>query len=143
MLANLSLSNAYSVFLLALNCGSTYLATASEAFILNQVRSLRLTLTSVMDLLQMSLELIKGAIDRIEENYVAFCTACGWILFDQDERSPFLEDLLSDIFLEIIPPDALIVDGLEDHPVLIEAHAKSLHYESLPLRYVVRSSNCK
>ena len=87
--------------------------------------------------------IFKGAIDRIEENHVAFCTACGWILFDQDERSPLLEDLLSDIFLEIIPPDALIVDGLEDHPVLIEAHAKSLHYESLSLRYVFPIANKK
>ena len=62
MLSNLSLSNAYSIFLLALSCGSAYLAEAAEAFILNSVRSLRLSMTSVMDLLQMDLELIKGMI---------------------------------------------------------------------------------
>ena len=60
MLANLSLSNAYSIFLLALSCGSAYLAEATEAFILSSVRSLRLSMASVMDLLQMDLELIKG-----------------------------------------------------------------------------------
>ena len=65
MLSKLSLSNAYSVFLLALTCGSNYLATASENFILEQTRSLRLAVTSVMDLLQTTLESIKGAINKI------------------------------------------------------------------------------
>ena len=40
MLANLNLSNAFSVFLLALNYGSGYLAETSEAFILSQIKSL-------------------------------------------------------------------------------------------------------
>merc|ERR1712242_587552 len=120
--------------LLALSCGSAYLTEAAEAFILNHVRSLRLNMASVMDLLQMDLELIKGAIELIEDNYVAFSTACGWVLFDLDDRSKFLADLLSDVIIEIIAPDALSVDGLEDHPVLMEALKKSIHYDALSLR---------
>ena len=130
----LNLSNAYSIFLLGLNCGSAYLADAAEAFILDSVRSLRISMATVMDLLQMNLELIKGAIELIEDNHVAFSTACGWVLFAIDERSSFLEELLVDVIMEIIPPDALIVDGLEAHPVLVEALAKSRHYDSLALR---------
>jgi len=130
----LNLSNAYSIFLLGLNCGSAYLADAAEAFILDSVRSLRISMATVMDLLQMNLELIKGAIELIEDNHVAFSTACGWVLFAIDERSSFLEELLVDVIMEIIPPDALIVDGLEDHPVLVEALTKSRHYDSLALR---------
>ena len=61
--------------------------------------------------------------------------ACGWVLYDQEDRSSFLPDLMSDIIFELIPSDTLIVDGLEDHPFLIEAHAKSIQYEALPLRY--------
>lgn len=138
MLANLSLSNAYSIFLLALNCGSAYLANAVESFVLNAVRSLRFNLTSVMDLLQMDLELIKGALELIEDNIVAFSTACGWVLFDTEDRAHFLQELLNDIIVEIIPPDALNVDGLEDHPVLKEAIRKSVHYEALALRDKVK-----
>jgi len=134
MLSKLSLSNAYSVFLLALTCGSNYLATASENFILEQTRSLRLTMTSVMDLLQTTLESIKGAINKIDDNYIAFCTACGWVLYDLEERASYLGDLLNEVIVEIIPPDALIMDGLEDHPILKEAQEISLQYEALPLR---------
>lgn len=134
MLANLCLSNAYSIFLLALSCGSGYLAEAVESYILGHIRSLRLTVATVMDLLQMELELIKGAIQLIEDNYVAFTTACGWVLFDPEERIVALQDLLVDVIPEIIPPDALAVDGLDDHPVLVEAIQKSLHYDNLPLR---------
>ena len=72
MLSKLSLSNAYSVFLLALTCGSNYLATASENFILEQTRSLRLDVTSVMDLLQTTLESIKGAINKIGKKSITF-----------------------------------------------------------------------
>lgn len=60
--------------------------------------------------------------------------ACGWVLYDQEDRSSLLPDLMSDIIFELIPSDTLIVDGLEDHPFLIEAHAKSTQYEALPLR---------
>ena len=70
----LSLSNAYSIFLLALNCGSAYLADSAESFILQSVTCVRFCMSSVMDLLQMDLELIKGAIELIEDNYVAFST---------------------------------------------------------------------
>jgi hypothetical protein len=134
MLANLSLSNAYSIFLLALSCGSAYLAQEAESFILKNLRSLRLSLSSLMDLLQMDLELITGAINLIEDNYVAFSTACGWVLFDPEERSAALQDLLQEVIVEIIPADALAVDGLEDHPVLTRALETSLDYEALPLR---------
>ena len=75
-----------------------------------------------------------GAIELIEDNEIAFSTACGWVLFDPEDRSGLLEDLLSDVIPEILPSEALAVDGLEDHPVLIEALEKSLHYESLPLK---------
>ena len=91
-------------------------------------------MTSVMDLLQMDLELIKGAIELIEDNYVAFSTACGWVLYSIEERSSYLEELLDEIIFEIIPPDALIVDGLEDQSILVEALDKSRHYDSLALR---------
>lgn len=134
MLANLSLNNAYSIFLLAMNCGSAYLAHTAEAYILEQVRSLRLSVASVMDLLQMDVQCIKGAIDIIEDNHVAFSTACGWVLFDLESRSQLLEELLKDIIVEIIPSDAFPVDGLEEHPVLREALRTSVHYDSLPLR---------
>lgn len=134
IIEKLSLSNAYSIFLLGLSCGSAYLGDAAESFILDNVRSLRLTMTSVMDLLQMDPELIKGAIQLIEDNYVAFSTACGWVLFAVDERSRYLEELLADVIVEIIPPDALIVDGLEDQAILLEALNKSRHYDSLALR---------
>lgn len=134
MLANLNLANAYSIFMLALSCGSAYLAETSEAFILNQVRTLRLHVTSVMDLLQMDVELLKGTLELIEDNHVAFSTACGWLLYDLEERSGLLDELLASVIVEIIPPDALNVDGLEDHPVIVEALRKSIHYDALALR---------
>ena len=65
--------------------------------------------------------------------------ACGWVLYDQEDRSSLLPDIMSDIIFELIPSDTLIVDGLEDHPFLIEAHAKSTQYEALPLRYTYNS----
>ena len=68
----------------------------------------------------------------IDDNYIAFCTACGWVLYDLEERARFLGDLLHDIIVEIIPSDALIMDGLEDHPVLKEAQEISIQYETLP-----------
>ena len=41
---------------------------------------------------------------------------------------------MADVIVEIIPPDALIVDGLEDQNILLEALNKSRHYDSLALR---------
>ena len=41
---------------------------------------------------------------------------------------------MADVIAEIIPPDALIVDGLEDQNILLEALNKSRHYDSLALR---------
>ena len=55
-------------------------------------------------------------------------------MFSVEQRSSLLEDLLADVIIEIIPPDALVVDGLEDHPILLEALDKSRQYDSLALR---------
>ena len=135
MLNNLSLSNAFSVFNLGLGCGAAYLAEAAETFILDQVRSLRLnSLTSVMDFLHMDLNKLKEALAVIENNYVSYCTACGWVAYDLPERSQYLEELLKDVIVEIISPDALTFDGLEDHPLVMEAVSKAVAYEALPLR---------
>ena len=68
----------------------------------------------------------------IDDNYIAFCTACGWVLYDLEERASYLGDLLNEVIVEIIPSDALIMDGLEDHPILKEAQEISLQYEALP-----------
>ena len=138
MLANLNLSNAFSVFILAVNCGSGYLAEAAEAFILSKITSLRFTLTSVMDLFQMDLDSMTDTLELIDNNEVAFSIACGWVLYDLDERASHLQDLLKDVITEIILPESLAVDGLEDHPVIVDALAKSVYYEALPLRGKVK-----
>ena len=138
MLANLNLSNAFSVFILAVNCGSGYLAEAAEAFILSKITSLRFTMTSVMDLFQMDLDLVTDTLEMIDNNEVAFSTACGWVLYDLDERAAHLQDLLKDVITEIIMPESLAVDGLEDHPVIEDALAKSVYYDALPLRGKVK-----
>ena len=147
MLANLNLSNAFSVFLLALNYGSGYLAETTEAFILSKIRSVNFAangfstanpIHSVIDLLQMSLTDLKSTLQSIEYNEVAFHTACGWVLFDLDERSDYLEELLADVIAEILMPEFLAVDGLEDHPWVQRALAKSVFYEALPLREKIK-----
>ena len=138
MLANLNLSNAFSVFLLALNYGSGYLAETTEAFILSKIRSVNLVIHSIIDLLQMSLTDLKNILESIEYNEVAFHTACGWVLFDLDERSDYLEELLGDVIAEILMPEFLAVDGLEDHPWVQRALAKSVYYEALPLREKIK-----
>lgn len=138
MLANLNLSNAFSVFLLALNYGSGYLAETTEAFILSKIRSVNLVIHSIIDLLQMSLTDLKSILESIEYNEVAFHTACGWVLFDLDERSDYLEELLGDVIAEILMPEFLAVDGLEDHPWVQRALAKSVYYEALPLREKIK-----
>ena len=138
MLANLNLSNAFSVFLLALNYGSGYLAETSEAFILSQIKSVRFFSKSVMDLLQMSLTDIKRTLELIEDNAGAFHTACGWVLFDLEERSDYLEELLGDVIAEILRSESVAVNGLEDHPAVQRALAKSVFYEALPHRGKVK-----
>ena len=138
MLANLKLSNAFSIFLLALNCGSGYLAQKVEDFILSKLRSLSFSITSLMDLLHMDLSAIHQAVDVIESNEIAFSAACGWVIYDLDERAEHLDELLKKVITEILVPESLAVDGLEDHPVLEDALAKAVYYEALPLRGKVK-----
>ena len=136
ILSNLVPANSFSIFLLAINCGSTYLADATEAFIIKHIQTFYPRVTSVIeDLLQLDVEKLKILLDEISDNYVAFVVICGWILYDPTDRHDALSTLLkSYIIIELIPPDALLVDGLEEHPGLVEALQKSSDYDSLPLR---------
>ena len=136
ILNNLSLGNAFSVFSLAVNCGATYLAEAAENYILDHVRTLRskTTLDSVLDLLSMDLKALKLLLADIENNYVLYCTVCGWVAYDLDNRSEFLEDLLKDVIYEIVPADALLIDGLEDHPFVQDVIRGSDQYEKESLK---------
>jgi hypothetical protein len=92
--------------------------------------------TSVIeDLLKLDVEKLKVLLEEITDNYVAFIVICGWILYDPTDRQDFMSMLLkSFVIIELIPPDALLVDGLEDDPGLVEALQKSTDYDSLPLR---------
>merc|ERR1712001_244666 len=56
IMSNITLSNAFSVFFLALNCGSAYLANHLETFILMRLRSFLFQISSVMDVLEMEKE---------------------------------------------------------------------------------------
>ena len=86
-------------------------------------------------MLQLDIDKLYGVLDEISDNYVAFIIICGWILYDMTDRADYLSPLLkSFVIIELIPPDALLVDGLEEHPGLIEALQKSTDYDSLPLR---------
>ena len=137
ILANLIPANSFSIFLLAVNCGSTYLADATESFILKRIQTFHPRVTMVMeDLLHADVEKLKKEIlEEISDNYVAFIVICGWVLYDLADRHDDLSPLLkSFVIIELIPPDALLVDGLEDHPGLIEALQESTDYDVLPLR---------
>ena len=136
ILSKLVPANSFSIFLLAINCGSTYLADATEAYIVKRIQTFHSRVNSVIeDLLQLDIEKLHVILEEISDNYVAFIVICGWILYDLTDRHDYLTPLLkSFVIIELIPPDALVVDGLEDHPGLIEALQKSNDYDVLPLR---------
>lgn len=134
MLANLSLSNAFSIFLLAINCGSAYLAEQTEAYILAAVSSIRLGhFDSVVQFCQLDKAGVCQILEAVDDNFVQFHLACGWVLYNPEDRTKCLRELTQNVVPEIIQAEQLLVDGLEDHPALRDAVDKSVNYEALPL----------
>ena len=108
IMSNLTLSNAFSVFFLALNCGSVYLANQVETFILLRLRTFLFQISSVMDLLDMNREGLDSCLEMIHDNFAAFGLICGWTLYDLLDRKRYLNDLFElHVVPEIIPSDAI------------------------------------
>ena len=108
MMSNINLANAFSVFFLALNCGSVYLANQLETFILKCLRTFRFQISSVMDVLDMEKEKLDSCLDLIHDNFAVFGIICGWTLYDISERKRYLSELFENhVVPEIIPTDAI------------------------------------
>jgi len=116
IIANIVTSNAFSVFLLGVNCGSTYLAENAQQFIVKTIETYDSKVRSLMDdLLQLDIRNLETLLEEICDNYIAFMIICGWILYDVSNRSNLLDNLITNfINVELISPDAILVDGLED-----------------------------
>lgn len=116
ILANIVNSNAFSAFLLGINCGSSYLAESAELYILKNVETYEKKVRSVMDdVLQLEVSGLKILLEEICDNYMAYIVICGWTLYDVGNRSECLASLIADfVNVELISPDAILVDGLED-----------------------------
>ena len=140
MLSNLSLSNAFSVFLLGLNCGSVYLAEKAEAYILHQVQTFQFRIESSMDVLAMPVDKLKQYLNVLADNGVAFGVICGWVFYDIENRKIYLESLLKTfIVVEILAPEAIeAIEVLESEPVITEALKEAQKYEQLPLRAKIK-----
>jgi hypothetical protein len=108
MMSNITLANAFSVFLLALNCGSAYLANQLETFILKCLRTFQFQISSVMDVLEMDKEKLDSCLEMIHDNFAAFGIICGWTLYDILDRKIYLNELFENHLVpEIIPTDAI------------------------------------
>jgi len=137
MMSNITLANAFSVFFLALNCGSVYLANQLETFILKCLRTFQFQISSVMDVLEMNKEKLDSCLDLIHDNFAAFGIICGWTLYEIGDRKKYLSELFDNHLVpEIIPSDAIeaIEDEFEGEAVISKALEKSHNYDSLPLR---------
>ena len=108
MMSNITLANAFSVFFLALNCGSVYLANQLETFILKCLRTFQFQISSVMDVLEMNKEKLDSCLDLIHDNFAAFGIICGWTLYEIGDRKKYLSELFDNHLVpEIIPLDAI------------------------------------
>lgn len=151
IMSNVSLSNAFSAYLLAQSCGSSYLSSKAEAFIQSSVQTLNFMLQDgsrssspslLDDVLQLPADEFElKALKMVQDNYVAFSLICGWILHDFEggrRAASHLAGLMdTHVLAEIVPPDSIehLADHLdEEDATLVVALEKSRAYEALPLR---------
>ena len=131
IMSNITLANAFSVFFLALNCGSAYLANQIETFLLKCLRTFQFQISSVMDLLEMEKEKLESCLDMIHDNFAAFGIICGWTLYDISDRKRYLSGFFENHLVpEIIPPDAIEGKFKSDFTIVIIA-AIMLHVQKL------------
>lgn len=137
ILSNLTMVNAFSVFLLGLHCGSVYLSDKSEHYILQRVQTFHKSMDSAMDILTMTLEDLVSYLNCVSDNGVALGVIGGWVLYDPPHRQHVLSRLLkTNIVIEIVPPESYEAMGeqLEDDPVIIQSLESAQHYDQMPLR---------
>ena len=123
--------NCFSLYNLALHCGSPYLGDVTSEFI---EKALNYNI-SMFELSHLTLDELEDHLDTVVNNYVAFLTVCGWALYDLNQRGgKVLEELLTNVIFELIPyADCVLIQGLEDEPAIQRGHKITEKYDGLSM----------